>query len=180
VSKWIVRAGFAALLLSSVTIKLLLGSEARPKASLEDALLNLLASRGFAYTGSTSIEHGALISMGFTAPGCDRPLHIVNTYRTFQAMALFNAVGQVGDDRIFVYLDAVLHKADRQAMFVEHAKKRALQVLGLTSYVADSHMLMISEPEGCNVVSQIGWASLWKREFRSRLASEQATLVRQN
>jgi hypothetical protein len=171
-NNWIVRGLLLGLLLSSITIRATSGNDAGASVSISEAILHLMASRGFSYRGTTNIESGALVSMVFDTPHCSRPLQVVPTLRNFQANAFFDQIGAPGDARSFAYLDQVSRQADSRGMFFDYVKQRALELVGMTSYQPDSAMVMISEPEGCDIASGIDWTMLWKKDFRSRVASD--------
>jgi hypothetical protein len=147
---------------------------------INDAILHLMASRGFSYAGTTTFEEGALNSMAFDSPFCRRPLQIVPTERTFEANALFDNVGASGDARIFAYLGVVSRWANRRDLFFEHFEQRALELVSMSPYQIDSKMVMISEPEGCDIASRIDWTMLWKRDYRSRVKLDLAERSQQN
>jgi hypothetical protein len=160
------------LLLSSIAVRTTVGNAAGASVPIGEAILGLMAARGFSYAGSSVVDGDALVSMAFATPSCDRPLQIAPTLRNFQAKALFGQVGASSDARSFAYLGRVSRRQESRGMFFEHLKQRALELVGMTPYELDSMMVMISEPEGCDIASRIDWSSLWKKDFRSRLASD--------
>jgi hypothetical protein len=118
--------------------------------------------------------------MAFDSPRCGRPLQVAPTARTFEAYTLFDQIGAPGDARSFAYLDRVTRQADSRGMFFEHVKQRALELAGMMSFQPDGLMVMISEPEGCDIASSIDWTMLWRKDFRSRVASGRTASSRQN
>lgn len=179
-NKWIIRSLLAGLLVASVIIRATSGNYDGAGVNIHEAILHLMTGRGFSYIGTTSIEDDALNSMVFDTPYCRRPLQIVPTDRTFEAYPFFDQIGAPGDTRIFTYLGVVSRRADRREMFFEHFKQRALELVGMTPYQLDSKMVMISEPEGCDIASRIDWEKLWKRSYRSRVKLERADRSQQN
>ena len=179
-NNWIVRGLLLGLLLSSITIRATLGNDAGMTVPVNEVVLHLMASRGFSYRGTTNIENDALVSMVFDTPYCSRPLQVVPTARTLQAYTFFDQIGAPGDARSFAYLGQVSRQADSRGMFFEHVKQRALELVGMMSYQPDGIMVMISEPEGCDIASRIDWTMLWKKDFRSRVASDRKASNQQN
>jgi hypothetical protein len=179
-NRWIIRCLLLGLFFASVTIRATSGNQDGAGVDINEAILHLMASRGFSYTGTTTIEDGALNSMAFDTPFCRRPLQIVPTDRTFEANALFDKIGASGDARIFAYLGVISRRADRRDMLFEHFKQRVLELIGMTPYQLDSKMVMISEPEGCDIASGIDWKLLWQRDYRSRAALDRTERGRQN
>jgi hypothetical protein len=179
-NNWIVRGLLLGLLLSSITVRATMGNDAGASATIDEAILRLMASQGLSYRGTNNIANGALVSMVFDAPHCSRPLQIVPTARTMEAYTFFDQIGAPGDARSFAYLDRVWRQADSRGMFFEQVKQRALELIGKMSYQPDGLMAMISEPEGCDIASRIDWTMLWKRDFRSRVASDRTAPSRQN
>lgn len=167
-NKWIIRSLLLGLLLASVAIRASSRNYDGARVSINEAILHLMASQGFSYAGTTSFGGGALYSMVFDTPYCSRPLQIAPTYRTFQANALFDNIGAPGDARGFAYLGVVSRRPDRRDIFFEHVKQRGLELFGMTPYQIDSMMVMISEPQGCDIASRIDWKMLWERDHRSR------------
>jgi hypothetical protein len=179
-NNWIVRTLLLGLLLCSGVVRATVANDAGATVPLKEAILGLMARRGLSFAGGSSIEGGTLVSMAFATPSCNRPLVVTPTSRTFQAKALFEQIGAPGDARSFAYLGRVSRRQDSRDMFFEHLKQRALELLGMTSYEPDSIMVMISEPEGCDLASRIDWTMLWKKDFRSRVASDMTASNQQN
>jgi hypothetical protein len=179
-NNWIVRGLLLGLLLSSITIRATLGNDAGVSVPIEESVLHFMASRGFSYRGTNSIIDGeALDVMVFDTPSCGRPLQVAMS-SAFRTNAFFDHIGAPDDARIFAYLDRVSRQADSRGMFFGHAKQRALELVGMMSYEPDGMMVMISEPEGCDIASRIDWTMLWKKDFRSRVASDRAASRQQN
>jgi hypothetical protein len=38
---------------------------------------------------------------------------------------------------------------------------------------------VISEPKGCDIASRIDWSTLWKKDFRSRIAKDKPAARRE-
>jgi hypothetical protein len=178
-NNWIARGLLLGLLLSSAIIKGTSGNDPGASVPIKEAVLHLMGSRGFSYRGTTSIENDALNSMVFDTPYCNRPLQVVPTFINFQAYTFFDQIGAPGDARSFAYLDQVSRQVDSRGMFFEHVKQRALKLVGMMSYQPDGTMVMISEPEGCDITSRIDWTMLWKKDFRSRVASDRTVSSQQ-
>ncbi len=139
---------------------------------LDEAVMNLMANRGFSFKGTIDTDGELLKPMVFETPSCGRPLQVAPTSRNFQAKTLFDHIGAAGDARFFAYLGRITQRDDSRGMFIEHLKQRALELLGLSSYELDSMMVVISEPAGCDIALRIDWSTLWKKDFRSRLAKD--------
>jgi hypothetical protein len=174
-NNWIVRGLLLALLLGSVAIKVVWENDGGQDVRLEEAIMKFMASRGFSFKGTIDADGELLKPMVFGAPSCGRPLQVAPTSRTFQARALFDHLGSAGDARFFAYLGLITQREDGRGMFIEHLKQRALELLGLSSYELDSTMVVISEPAGCGINSRLDWSTLWKKDFRSRLAKDKPT-----
>ncbi len=139
---------------------------------LDEAVMNLMANRGFSFKGTIDTDGELLKPMVFETPSCGRPLQVAPTSRNFQAKTLFDHIGAAGDARFFAYLGLITQREESRGMFIEHLKQRALELLGLASYELDSMMVVISEPKGCDIASRIDWSTLWKKDFRARLAKD--------
>ena len=147
---------------------------------IDDALMNFMASRGFSFKGTIDSDGELLKPMVFDTPSCGRPLQVAPTFRNFQAKALFDHVGAVGDARYFAYLGLITQREDSRGMFIEHLEQRALELLGLSSYELDSMMVVISEPAGCDIASRMDWSTLWKKDFRSHIAKDKLAAIRED
>jgi hypothetical protein len=179
-NNWIVRGLLLGLLLCSVAIKATSGSDAGESVTINQAVLHLMASRGFSFRETIDTDGELLKGMVFDTPTCGRPLQIAPTYHNYQAKTLFDHIGAAGDARIFAYLGLVSREKDSLGMFLEHVKQHALKLVGLTAYQIDGVMVMITEPAGCDIATRIDWTMLWKKDFRSRVASDRAALRQQN
>jgi hypothetical protein len=171
-NNWLARALLLALLLGSVAIKAVWENDGGETVHLDEAVMHFMASRGFSFKGTSDADGELLAPMVFDTPSCGRPLQVAPTFRNFQAKALFDHVGAAGDARFFAYLGLITQREDGRGMFIEHLKQRALELLGLSPYDLDSMMVVISEPAGCDIASRIDWSTLWKKDFRSRLAKD--------
>jgi hypothetical protein len=178
-NNWIIRGLLLALLLGSVAIKVVLENDGGENVRLDDAVMKFMAGRGFSYTGTIDADGELLKPMVFGTPYCGRPLQVAPTSRTFQAKALFDHIGSAGDARFFAYLGLITRAEDSRGMFIEHLEQRALELFGLSSYELDSMMVVISEPAGCDIASRIDWSTLWKKDFRSRLAKDEPAASRE-
>jgi|GEM_PF-1971845 hypothetical protein len=171
-NSWIVRGLLLALLLGSVSIKLVLENDGGENVGLDAAVMHFMANRGFSFVEAIDADGELLKPMVFATPSCGRPLQVALTSRNFQAKALFDHLGAAGDAQFFAYLGLITRAEDSRGMFIEHLKQRALELMGLSSYELDSMMIVISEPAGCDIASRIDWSTLWKKDFRSRLAKD--------
>jgi hypothetical protein len=161
-----------ALLSCSVAIKATWGSDGGENAPIEDAVVDFMTSRGFSFKGVVDADGELLKPMVFASPSCGPTLKVTPTSRNFQAKALLDHVGGAGDQRYFAYLGLITQWDGSRDMFFEHVKQRALEFLGLSPYDLDSAMVMINEPAGCDIVARIDWSTLWKKDFRARVAKE--------
>ncbi len=171
-NNWLVRGLLLALLLCSAAIKATSQNDGGENVHIDEAIMNFMASRGFSFKRTIDFDGELLNPMVFDTPSCGRPIQVAPTSRNFQAKTLFDHVGAAGDARFFAYLGLITQRDDSRGMFIEHLKQRALELLGLSSYELDSMMVVISEPAGCDIASRINWSTLWKKDFRSRLAKD--------
>jgi hypothetical protein len=171
-NNWLARGLLLALLLYSAAIKATSQNDGGEIAHLDEAVMNFMAGRGFSFKGTSDADGELLKPMVFDTPSCGRPLQVSPTVRNFQAKAFFDHVGAAGDARFFAYLGLITQGEDGRGVFIEHVKQRALELLGLSSYDIDGKMVVISEPAGCDIASRIDWSTLWKKDFRSRLAKD--------
>ncbi len=171
-NNWLVRGLLLALLLCSTAIKATSQNDVGRNVHIDEAVMKFMASRGFSFKRTIDVDGELLGPMVFDTPSCGRPLQVAPTSRNFQARTLFDHVGAVGDARFFAYLGLITQREDSRGMFIEHLKQRALELLGLSSYELDSMMVVINEPAGCDIASRIDWSTLWKKDFRSRLAKD--------
>ena len=178
-NNWLVRGLLLALLLCSIAIKATSQNDGGEIAHLDDAVMNFMASQGFSFKGTSDADGELLKPMVFDTPSCGHPLQVAPTSRNFQAKTLFDHVGAAGDARYFAYLGLITQREDSRAMFIEHLKQRALELLGLSSYELDSMMVVISEPAGCDIASRIDWSTLWKKDFRSHIVNDKLAAGRE-
>jgi hypothetical protein len=171
-NNWLVRGLLLALLLCSAAIKATSQNDGGENVRLDEAVMNLMANRGFSFKGTIDTDGELLKPMVFDTPSCGRPIQVASTSRNFQAKTLFDHVGAAGDARFFAYLGLITQREESRGMFIEHLKQRALELLGLSSYELDSMMVVISEPAGCDIASRIDWSTLWKKDFRSHIAKD--------
>ncbi len=171
-NNWLVRGLLLALLLCSAAIKATSQNDGGENVHIDEAVMNFMSSRGFSFKRTIDIDGELLNPMVFDTPSCGRPIQVAPTSRNFQAKTLFDHVGAAGDARFFAYLGRITQRDDSRGMFIEHLKQRALELLGLSSYELDSMMVVISEPAGCDIALRIDWSTLWKKDFRSRLAKD--------
>lgn len=161
---WFIRGLLLTLLLASVDPVGLLRARAERGADIETTVRHLLARDGMTYRETKS--NGVLKSMTFWLSACLEPLQVYPSPRTFDLIAVLNAVGAPGDIHRFAYLSRVSQNATRFSLFLEHMKHSALGLIAMTPYQPDGMMLMIDEPHGCKSIPHIDWSQVWRTDYR--------------
>jgi hypothetical protein len=158
---WGIRALFAVLLLGALAARIQASHE--PAHDIRPAVVELLASRGFAAHIVPAKDDSLLKAVAFDAPQCGGSVQVFPVRLNLQEAPLFDAAIGAGHERHIAYLGRTWRELSRLELRLEWIKHKMLSAAGQGLYTANTTALLIAAPSGCRLAESIDWAPLWHR-----------------
>jgi hypothetical protein len=176
-----VRAGllhavFATVLVASLATKQAISDPLLESTSLEQAVIRVAQSQGFAFRGYTTVTDAAIHTLRFDAPGCPGASLVALLAVTLEQEAIVRSDPSFpGARRRYIYLERTWDQPRRFEVFFERAKYAVLSAAGLSRYVPSWHMLLVEAPANCREIDPIDWRLVWDRNYLSTITSNPRT-----
>jgi len=156
------RAILAGFLLTTATVKVL---RADPDVSDIHSTVMDLASRAHLSPRDLAKEEAAPFDrvIAFQADGCAGPGRIYFADLGLQLGPMLDRDTGPAQTMSIAYLGRTWTTQDRLGLRLEWLKQKTLRAFGLSPFIVNEDVLVISEPRGCHAADTIDWSAAWRQ-----------------
>jgi hypothetical protein len=163
--KWLLRAGFVALLALTLAWKLTAPPTVAGPPDTVAGLNRVVRGQLAGPIANRPSDDVASARPLYLVPitGCPTPLIVTIGQPSPVAAAFMRQFQRPGDNAQFAYLNWAGPTADRWPLLRLRLRNQAAAMVGLSHYIAANQMLFISAPAGCAAARTLPWRRFWLR-----------------